>query len=55
MVDYKKAGIGAIIGMISIAVVVGISDSLNLSGLTATLIGFVPVALAAKLIYDAFQ
>lgn len=54
MADYKKAGIGAIIGIISVAVVVGISDSLNLSGLTSTLIGFVPVSLAAKMIYDAF-
>jgi hypothetical protein len=54
MVDYRKAGSATIIGIISIAIVVGVTEAINLSGLTQTIVVFVPVALAAKLIYDAF-
>jgi len=55
MADYKKAGTSAIIGIISIAIVVGVTEAINLSGLTQTIVVFVPVALSAKLIYDAFS
>lgn len=55
MTDYKRAGVSAIIGIITIAVVVGVTEAINLSGLAQTIIVFVPVALAAKLIYDAFS
>jgi hypothetical protein len=54
MTDYKKAGVSAIIGIISIAIVVGVTEAINVTGLTQTILVFVPVALAAKLIYDAF-
>lgn len=54
MTDYKKAGGTAIMGILSIAIVVGVTEAINLSGLTQTIVVFVPVALAAKLIYDAF-
>lgn len=55
MTDYKKAGVSAIIGIISIAIVVGVTTAINVTGLTQTILVFVPVSLAAKLIYDAFS
>lgn len=54
MVDYKKAGLGAILGIVSILVVVQVTEAANLSGTTAVLVSLIPVALAAKMIYDAF-
>ena len=55
MADYKKAGSAVVVGIIGIAIAVGVIAGANLTGLTATICAFVPVSLAAKIIYDIYN
>jgi hypothetical protein len=55
MADYKTAGAAVVVGVIGIAIAAGVIAGTNLSGLTATIVGFIPVSLAAKIIYDMYK
>lgn len=59
MANIRTLGAGIIFSLISIAILFSFIQSgiehNNISGLLATLCVFIPVALSAKLLYNAFE